>query len=271
MSHELGTLNEEESMIVTCESCKTKYRLDTARLKGLESKVRCSRCGHVFTVSQEGEEDDALIHVDLSEEPMDEEERISIPRPVSRPAIPQRPSKKGYLRKAVMLGVVLLLVGGGLFWYVTHKEDSTPSESAAPDKTSRAEKKEPIINILDATQAYFLENGRAGQIFVVEGEVANESADPVSFILLEGKLYTRDNQVAQSQRCFSGNGMSRDELTKLSVQEIQDRMMNREGKNLVNVHVPVGKRVPFMLVFHNLPELDALGDYSIEVISAKVD
>ena len=106
---------------------------------------------------------------------------------------------------------------------------------------------------------------------MVEGEVANESIEAVSFILLEGRLYTKDNKVAQSQKCFSGNVMSREELTRLNVREIQDRMMNREGKNLMNVHVPSAKRIPFMLVFHNLPELDALSDYSVEVISAKVD
>ena len=65
--------------------------------------------------------------------------------------------------------------------------------------------------------------------------------------------------------------MSRDELSRLNMTEIQNRMMNREGKSLANVRIPPGKRVPFVLVFHNLPELKALSDYSVEVISSKLD
>jgi hypothetical protein len=65
--------------------------------------------------------------------------------------------------------------------------------------------------------------------------------------------------------------MTRDELARLNMTEIQNRMMYREGKGLGNVKIPTGKRVPFMLVFHNLPELKALSDYSVEIVSSKYD
>ncbi len=130
---------------------------------------------------------------------------------------------------------------------------------------------QPTVSILDSTKAYFLENVHAGQLFVVEGEAVNESSKPVSFILLEGKLYTSNNQVAQNQKSFCGNAMTRDELRQMPIAEIQNRMMNREGKNLSNVHVASGVKIPFMLVFHNLPDLNVLNDYSVEVISAKMD
>lgn len=37
-------------MIITCASCLTKYRLDDSRISPKGSKVRCSRCHHVFYV-----------------------------------------------------------------------------------------------------------------------------------------------------------------------------------------------------------------------------
>lgn len=37
-------------MIVTCEACGTSYRLKTSMVKETGSKVRCSRCEHVFIV-----------------------------------------------------------------------------------------------------------------------------------------------------------------------------------------------------------------------------
>jgi len=169
------------------------------------------------------------------------------------------------------LVALLVIIGTGIFLLGKYAGFSFLSKSNGNKENASQTEEQPSVTILDTTQAYFLENTNAGQIFVIEGEVANESTKPVSFILLEGKLYGTDNRVAQSQRCFCGNPLTREELTQLSITEIQNRMMNREGKNLTNVHVLPGNRIPFMLVFQNLPELDALSDYSIEVISAKLD
>lgn len=38
-------------MIVTCEQCQTRFRLDDEKLKAPFTKVRCSRCQHVFQVA----------------------------------------------------------------------------------------------------------------------------------------------------------------------------------------------------------------------------
>lgn len=38
-------------MIITCEKCATRFRLDTSLLQAEGSRVRCSLCKHVFTVS----------------------------------------------------------------------------------------------------------------------------------------------------------------------------------------------------------------------------
>src|SRR6056297_1196245 len=37
-------------MIITCEACGTSFRLRTSRVKESGSKVRCSKCKHVFVV-----------------------------------------------------------------------------------------------------------------------------------------------------------------------------------------------------------------------------
>lgn len=255
-------------MIIECESCRTKFRLDETRLKGPSSRVRCSRCGHIFTV--EGPVEEETFHVDLSDEPVPEEDELLPPPPTSSPAAaPKVPSKRGGLKWPLIFLVGLLLVGVVGFWL--WKQGFFSSQTSPTTKSPPTEIQQPVVTIMDSTQAYFLENPQAGQIFVVEGEIINESSRPVSFVLLEGRLYNKGNQVAQSQRCYSGNFMARDELVKLGMNDIQNRMMNREGKELSNVHIPVGKRIPFMLVFHNLPEVDRLSDYSVEVISSKFE
>jgi predicted Zn finger-like uncharacterized protein len=258
-------------MIVTCESCKTKFRLDPSRLKGEKSKVRCSRCSHVFTVQRPQEE--ILLKMDQPEQEINFDEDFVQPLTVPGPANLYLKKQKSVLgRRIIGVAALILVLVFGFFLYSKLSDLFSASKSQADrQQASTATDIRPAVTILDSTQAYFLENVNAGQIFVIEGEVANESTAPVSFILLEGKLYGADNRVAQSQRCFCGNLLKREELAQLSITEIQNAMMNREGKDLSNVHLLPGNRVPFMLVFHNLPELDALSDYSIEVISAKSD
>ncbi|ABK17114.1 DUF3426 domain-containing protein [Syntrophobacter fumaroxidans] len=248
-------------MIVVCESCSTKFRLDPTKLKGTRTKVRCSRCGHTFTV--ERPEEDDLIPSQLTDGESEEDFPVE-ERPL--PAPPPPPVRRFRLRRLVGWFVIALILGGGVYWLTDQQVPPGPGSG----RVSK-EAEQPNVTISDTLQAYFLQNAHAGQVFVVEGEVTNESKKPVSFVLLEGKLYTTDNQVVQKQRCYSGNIMSREEIARLGLTEIQNRMMNREGKNLKNVRIPASNRVPFMLVFHNLPELATLGDYSVEVVSSKYD
>lgn len=255
-------------MVIVCESCKTKFRLNPERLKGPAAKVRCTRCGNVFRVGAPVEEE--TIRVELSDEPFREDEELSpSPQASPAPAAPRAQPRGGGLKWAAVLAAGILVVGAVVFWLMQQGFFGSPT--APQTKGPPTAEQQPVVTIMDSTQAYFLENAQAGQIFLVEGEIINESARPVSFVLLEGRLYTKGNQVAQSQRCYAGNAMTRDELAKLGMNEIQNRMMNREGKDLSNVHIPVARRIPFLLVFHNLPELDSLSDYSVEVISAKFE
>ena len=63
-------------MIVTCASCLTKFNLDDSRIPAKGTKVRCSRCKHVFYVAPppetkeeifEGFESFAKYHEELLE------------------------------------------------------------------------------------------------------------------------------------------------------------------------------------------------------------
>ncbi|QEM70077.1 DUF3426 domain-containing protein [Geobacter sp. FeAm09] len=40
-------------MIIQCEQCSTKFRLDEAKVKDKGVKVRCAKCRHVFTVTKQ--------------------------------------------------------------------------------------------------------------------------------------------------------------------------------------------------------------------------
>jgi predicted Zn finger-like uncharacterized protein len=262
-------------MIVTCESCKTKFQLDPARIKGLGSKVRCSQCKHVFFVSRDDDldVDEVILEPELPGRALPAA-ATTPPFTAGKPGVPP-PSRKKWspLRFALLLGLLVVIsIGVGIYWFASSafSPSSQGSQGGAkkglPHRTEKA-----AVTILESMQAFFLENDHIGQVFVVEGEIRNDSPSPVSFVLVEGKLYSIDTKIYQNQKAYCGNVMSRGDLTKQTVGEIQNRMMNREGKDLTNVHIPTKAKIPFQVVFHNLPGLNQLSDYSVEVVGAEVD
>jgi predicted Zn finger-like uncharacterized protein len=51
-------------MIIQCEQCSTKFRLDDSRVTDKGVKVRCAKCRHVFTVTREPVETEAQPDLD---------------------------------------------------------------------------------------------------------------------------------------------------------------------------------------------------------------
>ncbi len=118
-------------MIVICEECGTKYKIDPAKIKGQEAKVRCKACNHVFMVKRpEPEEEKPAEKPQGSAEPMPrgpeeetpsekreklEEELREKTQPVSVP----KKRKMGLRAKMFILFVVLpivLMIGAGVFY-----------------------------------------------------------------------------------------------------------------------------------------------------------
>jgi len=58
-------------MIVTCENCNTRFNLDENLIKESGSKVRCSKCNHIFTVHKSVPVEEPEPAVELEEAPAD--------------------------------------------------------------------------------------------------------------------------------------------------------------------------------------------------------
>jgi predicted Zn finger-like uncharacterized protein len=251
-------------MVITCESCGTKFRLDSEKLDKPRNKVRCSKCKNIFIVEQPDE--DGLIHIEISDE-----ESAFIPGAMSGDmggvAVPEKKRGWSLKKKILIAGAVVILI---FIAAVLLVGPGGPLQVLS-GKTPPAGPPKPVVTITDSVQAYYLENVHSGQVLVIEGEVLNESSQPVSFVMIEGKLFNSKDKVAQVQRCYVGNSLTRKDVTNLKLSEIEEKMMNREGKNLKNVRIPPAGKAPFMLVFHNLPEISTLSNYSVNVISSKFD
>ncbi len=58
-------------MVVTCEHCGAKYRLDPGRIDGRGARITCPRCRHVFVVYQQGENSEPQTEAVAEERPAD--------------------------------------------------------------------------------------------------------------------------------------------------------------------------------------------------------
>ncbi len=63
-------------MIVTCERCSARYKLDDNKIKGRGARITCPKCKHVFVVLNKGQEPE----LDDPEEPSEEPEEPEEPR-----------------------------------------------------------------------------------------------------------------------------------------------------------------------------------------------
>ena len=52
-------------MIIQCEQCKTRFKLDESRVKETGVRVRCSKCKHTFIVKKEVSEEEPDFDVML--------------------------------------------------------------------------------------------------------------------------------------------------------------------------------------------------------------
>jgi hypothetical protein len=109
----------------------------------------------------------------------------------------------------------------------------------------------------------FIENDRAGRLFVIRGKVLNEYSQPRSFIKITAKLYQKGNKPIKTLEVYCGNVIADQDLAAMEFSAISRRLRNKFGDRRSNIMVKSGKAVPFMIVFNQLP--DNLDEYSVEV------
>jgi predicted Zn finger-like uncharacterized protein len=81
--HKIPIITGESQMIIQCEQCRTKFKLDDSKVPDKGVKVRCVKCRHVFSVSRDQSESeiqsdfgnmlDASVSTGLDEESVQEE------------------------------------------------------------------------------------------------------------------------------------------------------------------------------------------------------
>ena len=345
-------------MIVECEQCHTKFRLDDKLLKETGSKVRCSVCNHKFIVSvpkaekevseepavaapkdapKEGpisdldktlvadviegvgkvpsekgmvaDVDQTLVGGEPQEdevEPVSFEDISQIDSGIIRAEAPdldkamdratkveeeiiaKEERKKGeevkkaeepvlpspFIKKRRRPGLVisililiLLLVGAAsalVFFMPELLPESIPFLKR-PTKEQALDMGTKRLSFRNL-EGSFVDSSTAGKLFVVTGSVSNNYPDKRSFIRLRSNILDSKGKIARSKIVYAGNPISNNDLQTLSMEEINKRLMNRAGRNKINMNIPPNASIPFMFVLDNLPE--DVSEFTVEAISS---
>ncbi|MBW2100317.1 MAG: zinc-ribbon domain-containing protein [Deltaproteobacteria bacterium] len=120
-----------------------------------------------------------------------------------------------------------------------------------------------INPIKESINGKFVENTKAGRLFVITGRVKNESDQTGGFVRIAGNLFTKGEILVKTKRVYCGNELSDIDLANLDPAEINKRLLNPYGDNKINAEIKPGNDIPFMIVFSNLP--DDLVNFTVEV------
>jgi predicted Zn finger-like uncharacterized protein len=193
---------------------------------------------------------------------------------IKKPAKPQ-PIIKKRRRSAVwitILLIVLIIVGAAaalyvfkpdlLFEYFPSLTKSLPKEQVFDMGNKRLSINRDPADL----KGSFVDSEKAGKLFVVKGSIKNDYPDKRSFIRVRSNILDSKGKVVKSKIAYAGNTVSDKELLSLSMVEINNRLMNKSGKDNVNTNILPNSSISFMIIFDDLPK--DISEFTVESISS---
>lgn len=230
-------------MIVQCEQCEKKFKLNPDLIKDSGTRVRCSNCQHVFTVAPP--------------KPVEVTPAPPISQEMESPPATRRRSSS---RLLFFLIPLLVVAGGAALWLYF----PWPLRSRPVTKSTGVEQ----LHLLE-TRGYFVDNQQAGQLFVIQGRIRNEFPGPRRWIHLRAKLYTTDGQTARQFDFYAGMIISDKQLRSMSLEDLLGLIKNPPSAQEDERIIPAQQEVSFTVPFGDLPELTKLSDYSVEIVASQ--
>ncbi|HEY7585082.1 MAG TPA: DUF3426 domain-containing protein, partial [Candidatus Deferrimicrobiaceae bacterium] len=184
-----------------------------------------------------------------------------------RPKPPAQRKAASPLLRPSLLALVLLFValaGGGAYLGFT-KGGQDLLRGLVPGMESlwlrSAGKPGPQFDVRNLI-GYYETNTKAGNLFIIKGQVANMGRTRKSGIRVHAALLDGKDQSLAEKTAFAGTVLPGEALRTSTREKIEEALSNRFGEKLVNMDVAPGKSVPFMVVFFNAPE--GIGAYRLE-------
>jgi len=195
-------------------------------------------------------------------------------KPLAAPQIKRKSPVSRILQMvSVLLLLLVLALGGavGYFYYIDGGLDLNRMVQRFPilqDYIGTLPASAPAQRIaLNIAGSTYVNNSKAGQLLVIQGAAVNNFEKARSAITVKGVLLDAQGKVLYQQTVFCGNPLKDDKLATMSFDRIEEAMNNQFGDSLSNMNVAVGAKIPFTIVFRNLPE--GIANINVEVVDSK--
>jgi len=158
----------------------------------------------------------------------------------------------------VFMGVIIagLVVFYSYWGYMTLTED----KGKITQETGRI--------TVRSVEASFIKNKKAGDLLVISGEAVNEFNKSRAAIQVKGIVFGADGQEVSSKEAFCGNPLTEEQLSTMTMEQIEAAMANQFGDSLANMEVAAGDAIPFVIVIPKPPA--GATDYGVEPVGSTV-
>ncbi len=246
-------------MIISCPNCGTKYKLSDQLIKPQGTKLKCSRCGHVFLYKEKTEDTrDVPSTTTSSHQPR----KISLEKPAAD-------KKKIGMLVGMICGLILMGIAGWYLYpmvsgYFSKKQKNTSQSSTNSTGTSL----DAIKKIaLEDVKQYFVKNDMVGNLLVIQGKAVNHFNRPKALIKIEATLYDDKGNILKKKQILCGNTLSLFQLQSWPKKRLEDELNSKVGILMKNTNIPPGGSVDFMVIFYNPPS--NMSEYGVRVIQAE--
>lgn len=159
----------------------------------------------------------------------------------------------------LVAAIALAACGAGAWFYFGQAPAPQISEEEAAKKVDH-------LTMRNVRQ-YTLANEKVGKVFVIEGRVVNEFAEPKELVELEAAIYDKDKKPVAVKRQLAGTQLSLFQLQVLSEKEMESFLNNKMEILANNTNVQPGGEVPFMILFYAPP--DDLSEFGVKITDVK--
>jgi hypothetical protein len=289
-------------LVVECESCRSRYRLNESLLE--ESKAvrfRCRKCGGFIMVRNPhappvipdsavpAKNADTTVEADVSPLIQSDTEPptpllMPIPSPivtrlenlvifppsedVGPPTVPTR-RKPSFGKNILVAGLSILLLAGGVLYFATTLIGQEPLGKRFPLWGAAPQAKVAARPAYDVREmkSTFHEQAVAGDLFVVSGTVVNVGKGISRGIQMRATLLGEDNQVLIENSSIAGNLINEPTLLRMNRNPIEAELKTEYREGGEHRDILPGKSLPFIVVFFDPP--GKIGSFKVQAVDAE--
>ncbi len=232
-------------MIVECQNCHTRFRLDSSDIREGGSKIRCSKCNQLFLVEKTKGRPLSLRR-----------------KQASNPKVRRR-QKIALWTIAFVCTVLAVGVGYSILLEVKGFNVSQYIRAWVYRQSDRGSRKITLSDV----NGFFENNTKIGKIFVVKGMANNGYDNTRSFIKIKGMLLDSQGRSVVEKEVICGNTVSDEKLRALSPEKIDGELSGRDSSAISVANVKPKQSAAFMVAFYNPPK--HLTEFAVEVVSSQ--